>query len=64
MKALLILTLFFGNAISEPIVQPFPTLAECQAERDKLIGLAGVKFAPGQQFVLDCVRIDTAGVKS
>ena len=42
-------------------VQPYKTMAECQAERTRTVALASSKMPQGSRYVIECTLVKTAG---
>lgn len=60
-SAMLVALLIHADGYDIIGVQPFKTMAECQAERTRTVSIASTKIPQGTRYVIECNAVKTAG---
>lgn len=63
-KVLLLVVLVHAESAQLVAVQPFPSLAVCEAERERLAPTVRGTIPAGLGYVMTCVPVEVAGVDS
>lgn len=61
MNVILVVILIHANGYDMLGVQPFSSMAACQAERSRVVDVAYEHMPKGQRYVAECNLIKTAG---